>query len=163
MDHLIGRNLPDIELQATDGRMINPARLAGTSIFFCYPFTGRPNFPNPPDWDNIPGAHGSTPQALAFSMCYGEFKKRGVKVFGLSFQDAAWQKEFVARASLLVPLLSDCEKNFSNALTLPTFRAGAEDYLRRITLIAQNSIIARVRYPIDVPENDADETLGMVS
>ena len=162
MNHLMGRKLPDLELPATDGRLINPSRLAGTSVFFCYPFTGRPNYPNPPNWDNIPGAHGSTPQALAFSMHYKDFERLDVKVFGLSFQDAAWQKEFVTRTSLLVPLLSDHEKLFSLALALPTFKAGAVDYLKRITLISQNGVIAHLRYPIDVPENEAAETLRLI-
>ena len=157
----MGRKLPDLELPATNGRLINPSRLAGTSVFFCYPFTGRPGYPNPQDWDTIPGAHGSTPQAQAFSMHYKNFERLDVKVFGLSFQDAAWQKEFVTRTSLLVPLLSDHEKLFSLALALPIFKAGAEDYLKRITLISQNGVIAHLRYPIDDPENDAAETLRL--
>jgi hypothetical protein len=37
LNHLIGRVLPDIELQSTAGKMINPARLEGTCVFFCYP------------------------------------------------------------------------------------------------------------------------------
>ena len=161
MNHLIGRVLPDIELQSTAGRMINPARLEGTSVFFCYPFTGRPDYPNPQDWDNIPGAHGSTPRAQAFSMCYGEFKRHDVKVFGLSFQNVEWQKEFVTRTALAVPLLSDHKKLFSNDLALPTFKAGMQDYLQRITLVSKNGFITHVRYPIDVPENDATETLQL--
>ena len=161
MNRLIGRRLPDIELQSTDGRMINPSRLAGTSVFFCYPYTGRPEYPNPPDWDNIPGAHGSTPQAQAFSMRYGEFKRLDVKVFGLSFQNAEWQKEFVTRTTSLVPLLSDHEKLFSNALSLSTFKAGAENFLRRITLTSKDGFITHVRYPIDIPEKDAAETLKL--
>ena len=162
MNRLIGRRLPDIELQSTDGRMINPSRLAGTSVFFCYPYTGRPDYLNPPDWDNIPGAHGSTPQAQAFSMCYGEFERLEVKVFGLSFQGTSWQKDFVTRTTLHVPLLSDHEKLFSSALALPTFKTGAQDYLRRITLVSKNEFITHVRYPIDAPKNDAAETLRLI-
>jgi peroxiredoxin len=162
VDHLIGRRLPDIELQSTDGSIISPARLAGASVIFCYPYTGRPDYPNPPDWDNIPGAHGSTPQAQAFSMCYGEFKRLSIKVFGLSFQNTEWQKEFVSRTSVQVPLLSDHAKFFSNALVLPTLKAGAEEYLRRITLVSKDGFITHVRHPIEVPENDAAETLHLI-
>jgi peroxiredoxin len=161
VNHLIGRVLPDIELQSTAGRLINPARLEGTSVVFCYPFTGRPGYPNPQDWDNIPGAHGSTPQAQAFSMRYDEFQKLDIKVFGLSFQDTAWQCEFVKRTSLRAPLLSDQKKLFSGALGLPTFKAGTQVYLRRLTLISKDGSITQVRYPIDVPENDATETLQL--
>ena len=94
-------------------------------------------------------------------MRYGEFRKLDVKVFGLSFQNTEWQKEFVKRTSLLVPLLSDHGKLFSNALALPTFKAGAAGYLRRITLVSKDGFITQVRYPIDVPENDAAETLNL--
>src|SRR6185436_3508127 len=106
MQHLIGRLLPDLDLPSTDGFAFNPSTAKGVSVIFCFPYTGRPGFPNPPDWDSIPGAHGSTPQAQAFSMRHDEFKKLDIKVFGLSCQDTAWQCEFVKRTSLRVPLLS---------------------------------------------------------
>jgi len=61
-----GRRMPDIELPTTAGRTVSLARLAGRSIVYCYPWTGRPGEPNPPGWDDIPGAHGSTPQLEGF-------------------------------------------------------------------------------------------------
>jgi peroxiredoxin len=162
VQHLIGRRLPDLDLPSTDGFTFNPSTANGTFVIFCFPYTGRPDVPNPPDWDNIPGAHGSTPQAQAFSMRYEEFKKLGIKVFGLSFQDSEWQKEFVARTKLAISLLSDHEKRFSNGLGLPTFKAGTEDFLHRITLISKEGLITHVRYPIARPENDAAETMRMM-
>jgi peroxiredoxin len=161
VQHLIGRPLPDLDLPSTDGFTFNLSTANGTFVIFCFPYTGRPDVPNPPDWDNIPEAHGSTPQAQAFSMRYEEFEKLDIKVFGLSFQDRDWQSEFVKRTSLRVPLLSDRKKLFSAALGLPTFRAGTEDYLRRITLISKDGYITYVRYPIEVPEKDAAETLRL--
>ncbi len=162
MQHLIGRRLPDLDLPSTDGFTFNLSAANGTFVIFCFPYTGRPGFPDPPDWDNIPGAHGSTPQAHAFSTRYDEFQKRDIKILGLSFQDTAWQCEFVKRTSLRVPLLSDQEKLFSSALGLPTFMAGTQGYLRRITLISKDGFITHVRYPIAVPENDAAEILNLV-
>jgi len=161
VQHLIGRRLPDLDLPSTDGFTINLSAANGTFVIFCFPYTGRPDVPNPPDWDNIPGAHGSTPQAQAFSMCYDEFQKRGIRVFGLSFQDTAWQCEFVKRTSLRVPLLSDQKRLFSSALGLTTFKAGPQDYLRRITLVSKDGFITHLRYPIDIPENDAAEVLKL--
>jgi peroxiredoxin len=111
------------------------------------------------------GQHSRRPwinATSAFSKLYEEFKRLGVNVFGLSFQNADWQKEFVTRTTLLVPLLSDHEKHFFNALALPTFIAGAEDYLRRITLMSEDGFITQVRYPVSVPENDAAETLKLI-
>ena len=161
MQHLIGHRLPDLDLPSTDGSAFNLSTANGTFVIFCFPYTGRPGYPNPPHWDSIPGAHGSTPQAQAFSMLCGEFKRLGVKLFGLSFQDTEWQSEFVKRTSLRVALLSDKKKLFSSALGLPVFKAGTQDYLRRLTLISTDGLITQVRYPIDIPENDAAETLKL--
>lgn len=162
MEHLIGRRLPDLGLASTDGFTFNLSNANGIFVVFCVPYTGRPGFPNPQGWDNIAGAHGSTPQAQAFSMRCEEFKRLGVAVFGLSFQDPEWQREFVERTSLRVPFLSDQMKLFSSALGLPTFKAGTQDYLRRITLMSKDGLITHARYPIDVPENDAAETLLLI-
>ncbi len=159
MQHLVGRNLPDVVLQATDGSTANPSRIECTCVFFCYPWTGRPNHPNPPGWDDIPGAHGSTPQALAYSDLAEKFAERQVRVFGVSFQDIEWQNEFVVRTRLKVSLLSDFAKKFSGALALPTFQVGAEVFLKRITLVASEGAIMAVRFPVADPEHDADETL----
>jgi peroxiredoxin len=162
VQHLVGRRLPDVELQATDGSAVNPSRIACACVFFCYPFTGRPNHPNPQGWDDIPGAHGSTPQALAYSDLAGKFAARQVQVFGISFQDAEWQNEFAVRTRLKIPLLSDFAKKFSGALALPTFLAGAEVFLKRITLVARDGAIITVRFPVANPELDARETLGLL-
>ena len=58
-------------------RKVNFAKLAGMAIVYCYPWTGRPGLPNPPDWDDIPGAHGSTPQAEGFRDLYAGFQQVG--------------------------------------------------------------------------------------
>ena len=70
-----GRRMPDIELPTTAGRSVSFARLAGRAIVYCYPWTGRPGEPNPPGWDDIPGAHGSTPQAEGFRDLYDGFRQ----------------------------------------------------------------------------------------
>jgi peroxiredoxin len=67
----------------------------------------------------------------------------------------------VKRTSLRVPLLSDQKKLFSNALGLPTFKAGTQDFLQRLRLVSKDGFITHARYPIDVPENDAAETLKL--
>jgi peroxiredoxin len=162
VNHLVGRRLPDVELWATNSQKINPAKLAGHCVIFCYPYTGRPDHSDPPGWDAIPGAHGSTPQAIGFSSAYGEFKKQNVNVFGLSFQDQNWQKEFVTRNSLQIDLLSDQLREFSNDLNLPTFKAGPSEYLARLTLIAHEGVIVHARYPVPSPAEDAKETLAIL-
>ena len=64
--HIIaGTRLPDVALTATFGAPVNLARFQERAVVFVYPFTGTPGQPNPPGWDDIPGAHGSTPEAEA--------------------------------------------------------------------------------------------------
>jgi peroxiredoxin len=59
--HLPGLRLPDMPLPATNGATVNLARLAGRSVVYLYPRTGRPGQPLPAGWDAIPGARGCTP------------------------------------------------------------------------------------------------------
>jgi peroxiredoxin len=159
---LVGTKLPDIGLLSTSGDVINLAAAGGKSVLVIYPYTGVPGVPDPEGWDDIPGAHGSTPQALAFSYRYQEFVTLDVKVFGLSFQDTIWQKEFVARNQLAFPLLSDSEGLFAKALSLETFSAGAKKFLTRRTFIIENGLITYDFYPVPKPEANADEVLQVL-
>ena len=143
--------------------MVNLAMVSGRVVVVVYPFTGRPGFPNPPDWDNIPGAHGSTPQCLAFSAAYEEFAKRDVKLFGLSFQDKEWQQDFVARNNLAFPLLSDEHQEFAKSLGLDTFKAGEKDYLCRRALICRNGSVTHDVFPVAMPENNAADVLALLA
>lgn len=161
MQHLVGKRLPDVELPATSGNPVNPAKLPGPAVIFCYPWTGRPGVANPPHWDEIPGAHGSTPQAQAYSMASGHFRRAGVILFGLSLQDTDWQRDFIKRNALTIRLLSDVQRKFSGKLGLPLFETGGVDYLQRLTLIAHNGTITALRYPVPEPEHDAAETYAL--
>ncbi|WP_290545356.1 redoxin domain-containing protein [Aestuariivirga sp.] len=152
--------MPNVDLEATSGSPVNPARIQGPAVIFCYPFTGRPGYPNPPNWDHIKGAHGSTPQALAYSNLYGEFRRLGVKLFGLSMLTAEWQQDFVARNSLSYRLLSDHGRLFQSRLGLPMFETGGGLYLQRITFILNDGVVSSVRFPVTEPERDAVEVLA---
>jgi len=163
MQHLIGRRMPDLQLEATSGSPVNPSRLMGTAVIFCYPFTGRPGHPNPPNWDHIPGAHGSTPQALAYSSAYGQFRRLGVTLFGLSLLTPEWQRDFVSRNKLTFRLLSDQARSFQSSLGLPMFETGGELYLQRLTFILHDGVVSAVRFPIPEPEQDAAEVLALLS
>jgi peroxiredoxin len=163
MQHLAGRAMPDADLEATSGSPVNLARNPGAAVVFCYPFTGRPGHPNPPNWDHIPGAHGSTPQALAYSEAYGHFRRLGVKLFGLSMLSSEWQRDFVERNKLTYRLLSDESRAVQSALGLPMFETGGALYLQRLTFILQDGIISAVRFPIPEPEKDAAQVLAALS
>ncbi|MDX2258400.1 MAG: peroxiredoxin [Hyphomicrobiaceae bacterium] len=155
-----GTPLPSIVLPSTAASDLDVSRWPGTSVIFVYPYTGRPGIPDPPGWDDIPGAHGSTPEARGFADLMAEFARANISVFGLSSQDRDWQLEFAIRARLPYPLLSDADFRFADALSLPRFRAGDRDFLTRLTLVADTGVIREVLYPVPDPQQHAAEVLA---
>jgi len=160
-----GQRMPDLDLPTTAGGSINFAKLQGMAIVYCYPWTGRPGLPNPPDWDHIPGAHGSTPEAEGFRDLHAGFLHVGASVYGLSTQASDYQRELVQRLGLPFELVSDERFALQRALALPTFAIGGVTYLRRLTLAVSNGRIERVYYPVSRPAAHAREVcawLGMI-
>jgi peroxiredoxin len=158
--HLIaGTRLPDVALIATRGASVNLARFQERAVIFVYPMTGTPGVANPPDWDVIPGAHGSTPEAEGFRDAYDEFELLGYEVFGVSGQSSDQQHAFGVRAGIPYLLLSDQNFAFADALNLPRFATGGVTYLKRLTLIVRNGVIYRVIYPVHPPESHAWDLL----
>jgi peroxiredoxin len=160
-----GRRMPDIALPTTGGREVNFARLPGRVVLYCYPWTGRPGLANPPGWDAIPGAHGSTPQTEGFRNLYDGFRQVGAEVFGLSTQPVSYQRELVQRLAVPYELVSDHTLLLQRALSLPTFTTGGVSYVKRLTLAFKDGRIDRVYYPIASPAAHAREVcawLGMI-
>ena len=160
MANLVGQFLPDVTLPCTILPPVELNKLAGLIVVFIYPWTGKPDHPNPESWDNIPGAHGSTPQCRAYSNCYDEFCALGVKCFGLSQLNLEWQKDFAQRNNLVVPLLSDEAGSFARGLDLQYIVTGNKSYLKRRTLIALDQKIILDRTDVSPPEADADFILA---
>jgi peroxiredoxin len=160
-----GQRMPDIALATTAGGEVNFSRLPGMAIVYCYPWTGRPGLPDPPGWDDIPGAHGSTPQAQGFRDLYAGFCQVDAAVFGVSTQPTGYQRELVERLSLPFDLVSDEAFALQRALALPTFATGGVTYLRRLTLAVKDGRIERVYYPVASPAAHPREVcawLGMI-
>ena len=154
-----GRVMPDIDLPTTGGSSVNFRRLDGWTILFVYPWTGRPGVDNPPDWDDIPGAHGSTPQAEGFRNLYRTFVEVGTRVYGLSAQTSDWQREFATRMELPFDLVSDADRQLQQALSLPTFETGGVTYLTRLTLAIKSGRIERTIYPVYEPAAHSRDVL----
>lgn len=146
-----GLPLPVIALPATDGSNITLATLPGRSVVAVYPWTGSPDVPNPPDWDDIPGAHGSTPELEGFRDLFGRISKTGARLYGLSGQDTDYQREMALRLDLPFPILSDAEGTLAAALHLPSFRAGGDSYLKRLTFVILDGQVEHVFYPVRDP------------
>jgi peroxiredoxin len=160
-----GQRMPDLELPTTAGPTVNFARLKGMAVVYCYPWTGRPGLPNPPDWDDIPGAHGSTPEAEGFRDLHAGFRHVGAEVYGLSTQATDYQRELAERLDLPFALVSDERFALQRALALPTFATGGVTYLARLTLAVRDGRVERVYYPVSRPAAHAREVcawLGMI-
>ncbi|CAN1507667.1 Bcp Peroxiredoxin [Burkholderiaceae bacterium] len=158
-NHLVGMTLPNVELRATDGAMVNLSHIPDRLVIYCYPMTGQPNVPLPEGWDQIPGARGCTPQSCSFRDHYQELQSLGAKVFGLSVQSTDYQCEMATRLHLPFQVLSDEQYQFKQALSLPTFMAGGMNLLKRVTLIANQGRIEAVHYPIFPSDSDASWVL----
>ena len=154
-DHLPGMRLPSVTLPATDGSMVDLSRLSGWTIVYVYPRTGRPDQALPTGWDQIPGARGCTPQSCAYRDLAAELGVLGARVFGLSSQDTAYQREAVARLHLPFPLLSDERLELATALALPTFEVDGMTLIKRLTLVIGDGAIETVFYPVFPPDADA--------
>ena len=81
-NHLAGRQIPLLNLPATDGASVDLSTIGGRVVVFAYPRTGQPGAaPLVADWDMIPGARGCTPQACSFRNLSTEFSALSCKIF----------------------------------------------------------------------------------
>ena len=159
--HLAGMKLPDIALPATSGGDVNLARLAGRTVLYIYPRTGVPGVDAPPGWDDIPGARGCTPQSCGFRDHFAELKGLGVAhLFGLSTQDTGYQREVAERLHLPFAILSDAKLALTRALKLPTFTTSGMTLLKRMALVVDDGVIAKVFYPVFPPDKNAAEVIA---
>ncbi len=154
--HLVGMRLPSLALAATDGTKVDLATLAGRTVVYIYPRTGRPGVALPEGWDAIPGARGCTPQSCSFRDHFAELQSLGVAhLFGLSTQDTDYQREAANRLHLPFPILSDAGLQFTHALSLPTFEVAGMTLLKRMVLVIDDGVIAKAFYPVFPPDESA--------
>jgi peroxiredoxin len=162
--HLVGMRAPSVPLPATDGTTVDLSSLPGLVVVYAYPRTGIPGVENPAGWDLIPGARGCTPQSCAFRDHFAELKVLGVnRLFGLSTQDTAYQREVADRLHLPFPILSDEHFRFAEALRLPTFQTSGMRLLKRLTLAIKDGKIEHVFYPVFPPDRNASDVIAWLA
>jgi peroxiredoxin len=160
--HLEGLQVPDVPLPATDGSSVSLASLGGRIVVYAYPRTGEPGkIALVEDWDMIPGARGCTPQSCAFRDHHAELLMAGAaRVYGLSTQDTAYQREAVARLHLPFAVLSDEKLALTRALRLPTMEVAGHVLLKRLALVIDDARITKVFYPVFPPDRNAADVLA---
>lgn len=154
-----GLVLPDVALPSSRGGTVNLSARRGVSVVYVYPWTGRPGFADPAGWDDIPGAHGSTPETEGFRDYYLKFRAQRIEVFGVSGQSCEHHRELASRLAVPFALLSDERFQLREALNLPTFAAGGSPYLKRLTLLVRDGRISHTFYPVERPATHAREVL----
>ncbi len=158
--HLCGLRVPSLILPSTSGDGVDLSVLAGRTVLYIYPMTGRPGVALPEGWDDIPGARGCTPQSCSFRDHHAELQAAGAAhVFGLSTQDTATQREAAERLQLPFVLLSDEALKFADALQFPTFGVKGRRLIKRMALIIDDGTIKHVFYPVFPPDRNAADVL----
>ena len=161
MAHLAGARLPPVALRATDGSLVTLAALPGRVVVYAYPMTGQPGVALPDGWDEIPGARGCTPHSCAFRDHHAELVAAGAsRVFGLSTQDTAYQREAAERLHLPFPLLSDDGLEFAKGAGLPTIEVAGTTLIKRFALVIDDGVVTKVFYPVFPPDATAGDVLA---
>ena len=124
MQHLVGRRLPDVDLEASSGSPVNPAKILGPAVHLLLSLSrDGPAMPIRRIGTTSPAPMDRPRKSLAYSKNYGDFRRLGVKLFGVSLLDTEWQRDFVKRNALTFRLLSDSER----ALLRPPGPAAVRD------------------------------------
>jgi peroxiredoxin (alkyl hydroperoxide reductase subunit C) len=157
--HLKGMTIPPVSLLATDDTRVTLSALKGRTVVFAYPRTGEPGkIALVDDWDMIPGARGCTPQTCAFRDLHKVLIEAGAqRVFGLSTQDPAYQLAAAKRLHLPFPLLSDEKLALTRAMRLPTMEVAGLTLIKRLALVIDDGVVAKVFYPVFPPDKNAAE------
>jgi peroxiredoxin len=159
-DRLLGAQLPDLVLDSSRGPVHLAELGAELLVLYVYPRTGLPGRPTPDGWDAIPGARGCTPQSCAFRDHAGELERLGARVAGLSAQTLEEQVEFAEREHMPFPVVADPELRLRHALGLPTFEFEGATLYRRVTLVVEDGVVAKVFYPVFPPDRNAADVVA---
>lgn len=144
----IGMIAPDFTLNDKDGNAVSLSDFRGKKVVLYF-------YPK----DNTPGC---TRQACAFAGSYGEFKKRGIEVIGISRDSVASHVKFAEKHGLPFILLSDPDLEAIKAYGVwqekKLYGKVSMGVVRTTFIIDENGIIERIM-PKVKPDTNAAEIL----
>jgi len=159
-DHLLNTKIPNISLPNQDGNELKLNRNdTFRIILYCYPMTGSPNKKLPENWNSTPGARGCTPQNCSIRDSNDELLSLNAIPIGVTTQTIEDIKEMTVRLKITNDILSDENHKLIKILKLPTFQVEKRTYMKRITMIIENSIIKHVFYPVFPPDLHVKEII----
>ena len=146
-----GMKAPDFALCGGDGKEYTLSQFAGKKVVLYF-------YPK----DNTPGC---TRQACAFAANYGEFKKRGVEVIGISKDSVSSHANFAQKFGLPFILLADPELKAIKAYGVwqekKNYGKTTMGVVRTTFIIDENGVIAQVM-PKVKPDTNAGEVLELL-
>lgn len=132
---------PDFTARDADGGEIKLSDLRGRRVvLYFYPKDDTP---------------GCTKQACSIRDSYGEFEREGIKVIGVSLDDAASHQAFAAKYNLPFTLIADTDRRVSEAFGTYGRQdyGGGEVYMtnaRKTFLIDEQGRIKKIFDKVDV-------------
>ena len=90
---------------------------------------------------------------------YDELIKLNALPIGLSTQSIADIKEMTLRLNIPYDIVSDINLELVKKIDLPTFKIDNKIYIKRLTLIVEQSKIKCVFFPIFSPQNNIFDVL----
>ncbi len=133
-----GTVAPKIETVDQDGKRVT-LDFQGITVLYFYPKDDTP---------------GCTAEACSFRDDLQEFVRRGIRVYGVSTDDAESHKKFAQKYGLNFTLLADPNKKICRAYDVLNLLGFAQ----RVTFIIKDGVIARV-FPKVSPNGHSHEVL----
>ncbi len=152
---LVGRPLPDVQLQYAHEAFLSPVELARrrSLVMFFYPASEETTTPRAGS-----AVSADEQRAVAWTRCEGDLGRLGYDVIGVSTQSSIQQARFASRDPLPFILLSDPKLKLAEGLAddpdgeglgFPTDGLPTQRVYQALTLIVREQKIARVIYPVD--------------